>query len=350
MRTELFDYHLPPELIAQTYVPRGASRLLVLGRENGALAHRHFPDLLDYLHPGDCLVLNDTRVTARRLEALRENGYPAEVLLLRPVGATAWEGLVRPGKALKPGKALTFVGPPPEQKRLVAVVTATTGDGGRLLDFGDPVSRDTVANWGVTPLPPYIKTPLSPEEEARYQTVYAREGGSSAAPTAGLHFTESLLAQIAEKGVAIARVTLHVGVGTFRPVRTEDIEAHEMHYETAHIPEEAAQTVNATTGRIVAVGTTSVRTLETGAAQAERLSDPRYPRIAPFTGETNLFITPGYRFRATDAMITNFHLPRSTLLMLVSAFSSRENILRAYAEAVQEKYRFFSFGDAMLII
>jgi S-adenosylmethionine:tRNA ribosyltransferase-isomerase len=350
MRTELFDYHLPPERIAQTPVPRGESRLLVLGRHSGEIAHRRFPDLLDYLRPGDCLVLNDTRVTARRLEALRENGLPAEVLLLHPVGETAWEALVRPGKSLKPDRPLTLIGPPPECERLQVVVRATTREGGRLLDFGGRESRDAVAAWGVTPLPPYIQTPLPAEQEERYQTVYAAEGGSSAAPTAGLHFTEALLAQVEAKGVKIARLTLHVGVGTFRPVRTEEVEAHEMHAEAFHISEEAAQIVNSTPGRIIAVGTTSVRALETAAQRAEILANSDYPRIVPYAGETNIFITPGVRFRVVDAMVTNFHLPRSTLLMLVSAFSTREHVLRAYAEAVREEYRFFSFGDAMLLL
>jgi S-adenosylmethionine:tRNA ribosyltransferase-isomerase len=347
MRTDLFDYDLPPERIAQTPVPRGESRLLVLSREDGCSVHRRFPDLLDYLRPGDTLVLNDTRVSARRLQAERENGKPAEVLLLRPVGARGWEALVRPGRSLRPGKTVTLIGPPSDSPRLAAQVLATTPEGGRILEFADTPTRDRLATWGVTPLPPYIHTPLPADQENRYQTVYAAQEGSAAAPTAGLHFTPELLAGAEAKGVRLARITLHVGVGTFRPVRTEEIEAHVMHGETAWLSEEAAQVINTTPGRVVAVGTTSMRTLETSAQRAEKQG---VSGVIPFVGETRLFITPGYRFRVVDALITNFHLPRSTLLMLVSAFAGRENVLRAYREAIRADYRFFSFGDAMLIL
>jgi S-adenosylmethionine:tRNA ribosyltransferase-isomerase len=348
MRTDLFDYDLPPERIAQTPVPRGASRLLVLGRKDGQIAHRRFSDLIEYLWPGDCLVMNDTRVTARRLRARRESGLPAEALLLRPSGETCWEALVHPGKSLRPGKTLTLFGP--DNREILAAVQAETPEGGRLLDFGDRRLRDEASDWGETPLPPYIHTPLAKAEEARYQTVYAVEGGSSAAPTAGLHFTQELLEQIEAKGVLTARVTLHVGVGTFRPVRTEEIEAHEMHAETFHLTEQAAGIINAAPGRIIAVGTTSTRVLETAGRAAEERASPEFPRVVPMAGETRLFLTPGSRFRVVEGLVTNFHLPRSTLLMLVSAFSTREYILRAYAEAIREEYRFFSFGDAMLII
>ncbi|HZT41788.1 MAG TPA: tRNA preQ1(34) S-adenosylmethionine ribosyltransferase-isomerase QueA [Chthonomonadaceae bacterium] len=353
MRTDLFDYDLPPERIAQTPLPRGESRLLVLHRGEGRIEHRRFSDLPAYLRPGDTLVLNDTRVTARRLEARREGGLSAEVVLLHPVGDTCWAAIVRPGRALRPGKTLTLIGPN-SQAPVTARVVATTPEGGRILDVGDPVARDALAGWGVAPLPPYINTPLPPEQEERYQTVYATYDGSAAAPTAGLHFTEEMLAAAEAMGVRQARLTLHVGIATFRPVRTEEIEAHEMHAETVSLPPEAAEIINTTTGRVIAVGTTCVRALETAGkfAEGSRLDAGNLPgpRVVPFAGETHLFISPGYHFRVVDAMITNFHLPRSTLLMLVSAFAGRETVLRAYQEAIAEGYRFFSFGDAMLIL
>lgn len=349
MRTELFDYDLPPELIAQIPVPRGESRLLVLDRTTGEIAHRQFPDIVNYLQPGDCLVLNDTRVTARRLQAMRESGKPAELLLLHPVGDTCWSALVRPGKSLRVGKRLPLITPEGESSLTVEVV-GETPEGGRILDFGSAEMRDRVAQWGVTPLPPYITTPLPAEEEERYQTVYAAQGGSAAAPTAGLHFSETLLQRIEESGVTLVKLTLHVGVGTFRPVRTEDIDAHEMHYEVCSLSEEAARTINETQGRVIAVGTTSVRTLETAARAARQMARPEYTRVAPFAGETNLFLTPGSPFYVVEGLITNFHLPRSTLLMLVSAFATRDYVMHAYAEAIREGYRFFSFGDAMLIL
>ena len=345
MRTDLFDYHLPPELIAQTPKPRGDSRLLVLRRDSGQIEHRRFPDLLEYVHSGDALVLNDTRVTARRLRAERDNGLSAEVLLLRPVGATRWETLVRPAKGLKPGRGVTIFGPDGQQ--VSAAVLAATEAGGRIIELPDVKSRDALASWGGAPLPPYIQTPLPASEEERYQTVYAAAGGSVAAPTAGLHFTSELLEQAKAQGAALACLTLHVGIGTFRPVKTEDTADHVMHEETVILNEACADTVNAATGRVIAVGTTSVRSLESAAARREP-GDNR--RVAAFNGETDLFITPGYRFQAIDAMLTNFHLPQSTLLMLVAAFAGYEAAMNAYAVAVQEKYRFFSFGDAMLII
>ncbi len=355
MRTDLFDYVLPPERIAQTPNARGQSRLLILERATGGIAHRQFSDLPAYLQPGDTLVVNDTRVTARRLQAIRESGLAAEVFLLRPVGDTQWEALVRPGRPLRVGRSLQIFGP--DGAQVAARIVGETPEGGRLLDVDDGDLRDRLALWGETPLPPYIHEALPPDQESRYQTVYAQVGGSAAAPTAGLHFTPELLAQLRAQGVALASATLHVGVGTFRPVRVDDIAAHEMHAETARLSPEAADTINATPGRIIAVGTTSVRVLETAAARlgsqpeapATEMSG-RQPRVAPFAGDTNLFITPGYDFRAVDVLITNFHLPRSTLLMLISAFAGRENVLRAYQAAIDAGYYFFSFGDAMLII
>ncbi|HZO86935.1 MAG TPA: tRNA preQ1(34) S-adenosylmethionine ribosyltransferase-isomerase QueA [Chthonomonadaceae bacterium] len=346
MRTDLFDYTLPPERIAQTPGPRGESRLLVLHRQDGRIEHRRFADVLAYLRPGDTLVLNDTRVTARRLEARREGGQPAEVLLLHPVGETCWEALVKPGRSLRPGRSVEILGTPP----VTARIAATTPEGGRILEFADRRTRDQLAHQGTTPLPPYIHTPLPADQEERYQTVYAAEDGSAAAPTAGLHFTPELLARAEAMGVRLARLTLHVGVGTFRPVRTEEVEAHEMHAETVALSEETAQIINTTPGRIFAVGTTSVRSLESAADPEETVTAGGRARVRPFVGETRLFITPGYRFRVVEALITNFHLPRSTLLMLVAAFAGRENVLRAYEEAIREEYRFFSFGDAMLIV
>jgi S-adenosylmethionine:tRNA ribosyltransferase-isomerase len=348
MRTDLFDYTLPPERIAQTPAPRGESRLLVLDRADGSFAHRRFADLPDYLRAGDTLVLNDTRVTARRLEAQRDNGQPAEILLLRPVGETCWEALVKPGRALRPGKSVVILGPSPAEATTAQIV-ATTPEGGRILECADRHTRDTLATWGTTPLPPYIHTPLPAAQEARYQTVYAAQDGSAAAPTAGLHFTPELLARIEAGGVRLARLTLHVGVGTFRPVRTEDVEAHEMHAEMVSLSAEAAQVINTTPGRVIAVGTTSVRALESAVANSDA-SVPGRACVRPFYGETRLFITPGYRFRVVEALVTNFHLPRSTLLMLISAFAGREAVLHAYNEAIRAEYRFFSFGDAMLIL
>lgn len=346
MRTDLFDYDLPPELIAQTPAPRGDSRLLVLHRSSGRIDHRRFCDLPEYLAPGDLLILNDTRVTARRLRALRPNGLDAEILLLRPIGEKSWEALVKPGRALRIGTAVTLVGAGGAQ--LCAQISGVTPDGGRIVELESKADRDTIEHWGAAPLPPYIQIPLPSEQEERYQTVYARHAGSAAAPTAGLHFTPGLLAQLEEAGVGAAHVTLHIGTGTFRPVRTETIDEHVMHAETATLSPESAARINAAQGRIVAVGTTSVRTLESAALQKQSSVPP--VRVSAFAGETSLFITPGYRFQAVDALITNFHLPRSTLLMLVSAFASTDVTRAAYQAAVERGYRFFSFGDAMLII
>jgi S-adenosylmethionine:tRNA ribosyltransferase-isomerase len=347
MRTDLFDYTLPPELIAQTPAPRGESRLLVLRRTGGSIAHRQFSDIVDLLDPSDTLVLNDTRVSARRLVADRGEGRTAEVLLVKPVADRAWEALVRPGRALKPGKQLTLQSPEGADPVVVQVV-GSTPEGGRIIEFSDRAARDAAGGWGDIPLPPYIGTALPHEEEDRYQTVYAAHNGSAAAPTAGLHFTEPILERIAAKGIRIARLTLHVGVGTFRPVRTDDIEAHEMHAEHVTLSQETAELLNSAPGRIVAAGTTTVRALESAGQLAE--ANGLAGRVAPFTGPTSIFITPGYGFRAVDALITNFHLPRSTLIMLVSALAGHEAVMHAYEEAVRERYRFFSFGDAMLVI
>ena len=357
MRTELFDYTLPPELIAQTPLPRGQSRLLVLHKADGRIEHRQFSDLLEYISAGDTLVLNDTRVIARRIQGVLPTGGAAEIFLLRPHGERQWEALVRPGRALKPGKQVTLQGPTAEQQA-VAYVVATTPDGGRVMEFDSSEARDLAAQWGVSPLPPYIHTALPSEQEERYQTVYARHDGSAAAPTAGLHFTPDLLQQAQARGVTLASLTLHVGIDTFRPVRVEDTAQHEMHGETISLSPEAADIINRTSGRVIAVGTTSARALEATAqsivssvtVEGGEQAGADAERVAPYTGDTRLFITPGYKFRAMDGLITNFHLPRSTLLMLISALAGRENILRAYEEAVAQRYRFYSFGDAMLII
>lgn len=348
MRTDLFDYELPAGLVAQTPSPRGESRLLVLHRAQGRIEHCAFRDVTRFLAAGDTLVLNDTRVSARRLTAIRTNGRPAEVFLLRPTGETRWECLARPARPLRPGSAITLCAAPLSGETVEARIVAETAEGGRVIELPDAARSAAITRWGVCPLPPYIRQPLAPDQEERYQTVYAAHSGSAAAPTAGLHFTEAMLEALRRAGIQTSSVTLHVGVGTFRPVRTEVIEAHEMHSEIADLGPESADIINNTAGRVVAVGTTSVRTLETAAAAA-RTADS-LDRVQPFHGATNLFIRPGHRFQAVDAVITNFHLPRSTLLMLVSAFAGREQVLAAYREAVDERYRFFSFGDAMLVL
>jgi len=338
MRTAELDYFLPPELIAQTPLPRGESRLLVLHRRNGTVEHRRFKDLPTYLAPGDTLVLNDTRVTARRIHAHTPLGADVELLLLRPIGMTDWEALVRPGRKCRVGarlEAANGVGKP-----VTLEVVGITETGGRILRASDASSRDALAHAGTIPTPPYIHTRL--EDEERYQTVYAREGGSAAAPTAGLHFTAAMLQELSQRGIRIVPITLHVGVDTFRPVKTPTLEAHAMHGEWYHISNEAADAINGSHGRIVAAGTTVVRALES-AATGTRC-------VRSGCAETRLFIMPGYQFRVVDAMLTNFHLPRSTLLALVAAFAGREAVLAAYAEAVKARYRFYSFGDAMFIV
>ena len=343
LRLSDFDYPLPVDRIAQTPLePRDQSRLLVLDRSSGKIAHRHFFDLPDYLDAGDVLVLNDTRVTAQRLFGARP-GQPAErieAFLTHRVADGLWRALVRPGKKMLPGTQVAF------GDGLTAQVVERTDDrGGRLLQFTAPPGvfvEDAIAAQASAPLPPYIETPLAPDRRERYQTVYADAGGSAAAPTAGLHFTPELLARIEARGVEVARVTLHVGLGTFRPIETEDVLAHRMHAERVTVSAQAVETVNGARGRVVAVGTTSARTLESAALA------PR--RIGPLDGETSLYVTPGYRFQIVDSLVTNFHMPRSTLLLLVSALAGTDSIRRAYREALDAGYRFLSFGDAMLII
>lgn len=339
MKTSDFNYYLPEELIAQTPLERrDASRLLHLDKKTGEVIHRHFYDLPDYLREGDCLVLNDSRVLPARLIGKRETGGAVEVVLLRDMGNGTWECLTRPGKKTRPGTKLIF-----GEGELTATVTDCCEGGNKLLKFDyKGIFLEVLERLGKMPLPPYIKTEL--EDQERYQTVYSHEVGSAAAPTAGLHFTQDLLEKIAAKGVKICYVTLHVGLGTFRPVKSSDIENHEMHAEYCIIPKETAETVTRTKkngGRIVSVGTTSCRTLESFARE-----DGTLPECS---GWTDIFIYPGYKFKCIDALVTNFHLPESTLVMLVSALAGRENILNAYAVAVEEKYRFFSFGDAMFI-
>ena len=334
-----FWFDLPEELIAQTPLEkRDHSRLLHLDKNTGAMEHTHFYHLPDYLHPGDCLVMNDSRVLPARLIGSRESGGSIELLLLKDLGGNRWECLSRPGRKTRPGQEIFF-----GNGELKAVVEAVTEGGNRLVRFEyQGIFLEILEKLGRMPLPPYIKAELSDPE--RYQTVYSREPGSAAAPTAGLHFTKELLAEIQAGGVSLAWVTLHVGLGTFRPVKEEKIEDHEMHSEFCIISDETAALVNRTKangGRVIAVGTTSCRTLESFASPDGTLK--------PSSGWTDIFIYPGYTFKCIDALITNFHLPESTLIMLVSALAGRENILRAYKTAVEERYRFFSFGDAMLI-
>lgn len=334
-----FDYALPEELIAQTPAPRrDHSRLLVLGRRDGRMAHRRFYELADYIQPGDTLVFNDTRVIpARLIGAKTDTGGKVEVFLLNRLAGDTWETLVKPGKKARPGTAIRF------SDELSCEIVSGTDFGGRVVRFVfDGVFETILDRLGETPLPPYIHETLADKE--RYQTVYARERGSAAAPTAGLHFTPELLARLKEKGAELAFVTLHVGLGTFRPVSVEDVSQHVMHREYYSVSPETAAIINRTRergGRVIAVGTTSVRTLESAAADG---------KVSPGSGWTEIFIYPGYQFKLIDGLVTNFHLPKSTLLMLISAFAGRDNILAAYREAVARRYRFFSFGDAMLII
>lgn len=342
LKTEDFRYDLPKELIAQSPAEkRDMSRLMVLGRFEGEPEHRIFHNILDYIHPGDTLVINDSKVIPARIFGRREDGEKqVEFLLLRMRGKDTWETLVRPGKKAKPGDRFVF-----GDGLMRGEITETVDDGNRLIHFTYDTARtiyDLLDELGSMPLPPYITK--KPDDPSRYQTVYARHEGSAAAPTAGLHFTQELLAEIEKKGCAVCRVMLHVGLGTFRPVKVSSIEEHHMHTEYFEISEEAAETLNtrrAAGGRIIAVGTTSCRVLESAADDNGILH--------PMAGDTGIFIYPGYRFKAVDALITNFHLPESTLLMLVSAFSTRERILNAYRIAVKEQYHFFSFGDAMFL-
>ena len=340
MKTSDFYYDLPQELIAQTPLERrDGSRLLVLDKVTGETEHRHFFDLPGYLHPGDCLVLNDSRVLPARLLGHRvPSGGAVEVLLLIDKGNKTWECLVRPGRKLHPGAQISF-----GDGLLTAEVMEEVEGGNRLVRFNyEGIFLEILERLGKMPLPPYIKEELNDPE--RYQTVYSNEVGSAAAPTAGLHFTKELLAQIEAMGVRLAYVTLHVGLGTFRPVKEDEVEGHEMHSEYCTVPAKAAEIINDTKkngGRVICVGTTSCRTIESWAAPDGTMRETG--------GWTSIYIYPGYKFKVLDCLITNFHLPESTLVMLVSALAGREHILDAYAEAVREKYRFFSFGDAMLI-
>lgn len=334
-----FDFYLPEELIAQAPLEkRDTSRLLHLDKQTGEIEHKHFYDIKQYLHAGDCLVLNDSRVLPARLIGSRPTGGAVELVLLKDIGDNRWECLSRPGRKTKPGQELIF-----GNSELTAVVQEVTLGGNRIVKFSyEGIFLEILERLGKMPLPPYIKEELQDSE--RYQTVYSKELGSAAAPTAGLHFTKELLAEIEDMGVKICYVTLHVGLGTFRPVKADKIEDHEMHSEFCIVPEETAETVNAVKragGRVIAVGTTSCRTLESFTTQDGILQAT--------SGWTNIFIYPGYKFKCIDALITNFHLPESTLIMLVSALAGREHILNAYNTAVKQRYRFFSFGDAMFI-
>lgn len=334
-----FYFDLPTELIAQTPLEkRDASRLLHLDKHSGEIFHGHFTDIKKYLRPGDCLVMNDSRVLPARLLGSRPSGGSIELVLLRDLGDKKWECLSRPGRKTKPGQEIVF-----GDGILKAKVESVTEGGNRIVEFDyDGVFLEILERLGKMPLPPYIKEELSDSE--RYQTVYSKELGSAAAPTAGLHFTKQLLAELEEMGVKLCYVTLHVGLGTFRPVKAENIEDHEMHSEFCMVPKETADTIMETKrqgGRVIAVGTTSCRTLESFTDDGGCIKE--------CSGWTNIFIYPGYKFKCIDALITNFHLPESTLIMLVSALAGSESVLNAYNEAVKERYRFFSFGDAMMI-
>jgi len=345
MRTEEFDYHLPKELIAQSPIePRDASRLMVLDRKTGTIEHKTFHDLADYLTAGDVLICNESRVVPARLFGRKvPTGGKVEILLVAKRGEEVWEVLTK-GRKVRVGTRIELDWD--EGERLIGEVVGQAGEGARLMEFEVPI-EPLLDELGVVPLPPYIHEPL--EEPERYQTIYARIKGSVAAPTAGLHFTPQLMEELEAKGVEFTFVTLHIGLDTFRPVRTENVEDHPMHSEYCRLDLEVAEQINrakAVGRRIIAVGTTSVRVLET----AVRDLGPETCDLRPFTGWTNLFIYPGYQFHTVDALITNFHLPRSTLLMLVTAFTGKELLDRAYQEAIQRRYRFYSFGDVMLIL
>ena len=336
-----FNFDLPQELIAQDPLDdRASSRLLVLDKDTGAVTHRVFRDIVEYLRPGDCLVINDTKVIPARLMGVKaDTGAKIEVLLLKRRENDIWETLVKPGKKAKPGTELSF-----GDGLLTGTVVETVDDGNRLIQFHyEGIFEEILDQLGEMPLPPYITHKL--KDKNRYQTVYAKNEGSAAAPTAGLHFTKELLEKVKEKGVNIAHVTLHVGLGTFRPVKVDDVESHHMHSEFYIVEEDQAKLINDTKKagkRVIAVGTTSCRTLESATGEDGILKSG--------SGWTEIFIYPGYHFKMIDALITNFHLPESTLVMLVSALAGKENIMHAYETAVQEKYRFFSFGDAMILI
>lgn len=340
MDLKAFNYDLPEELIAQDPLEdRSSSRLMVLHKDTGSIEHKIFRDIIDYLNPGDCLVINDTKVIPARLMGIKEDtGATIEVLLLKRNADDVWECLVKPGKKARTGARIVF-----GEGLLVGEIVDVIEDGNRMIKFHyEGIFEEILDKLGQMPLPPYITHKL--QDKNRYQTVYARNEGSAAAPTAGLHFTKELLEKIKEKGVNVVSITLHVGLGTFRPVKVDKIEEHHMHTETFNISKEAADTINRTRaagGRVIAVGTTSCRTLESAAAD-----DGTIPARS---GDTDIFIYPGYKFKAIDCLITNFHLPESTLIMLVSALAGRDNIMNAYETAVKERYRFFSFGDAMFI-
>lgn len=340
MKLEEFDYNLPEELIAQVPIAqRDESRLMVLDRINKKVEHKIFRDIIDFLEPGDCLVRNNTKVIPARLYGKKDTGANVEFVLLKQIEGDIWESIVRPGNKLKPGTHVEFGG-----GLLKATILDVLEGGTRKVEFSyDGIFNEILDKIGLMPLPPYIHESL--KEKGRYQTVYAKFDGSAAAPTAGLHFTPELLKKIEEKGVKIANVTLHVGIGTFRPVKEENIEEHKMHTEHYYIKQEDVDKINETKksgGRVIAVGTTSCRVLET-------VADSKTGLVSAVEGDTGIYIYPGYKFKCIDGLITNFHLPKSTLLMLVSALAGREFVLEAYNEAVKEKYRFFSFGDAMFI-
>lgn len=347
MKISDFDYVLPEELIAQRPTEkRDVCRLMVMNRENGSIEHKHFYDILDYLNEGDCLILNNSKVLPARLFGEKEGtGAKIEFLLIKRLEGDRWETMVRPGKRLKPGDAVKF------SDNFRAEIVDYGPDGTRIVDFDyEGIFMERLEELGKMPLPPYIERESTLEDKDMYQTVYCKEEGSVAAPTAGLHFTDQLLEKAEEKGVKLAYVTLHVGIGTFRPVKCENVEDHSMHFEEYYIDEENAAKINDAIkegGRIVSVGTTSTRTVESAAYFDE--NEGRY-LVAAGSGNTNIFIYPGYEFKIIEALITNFHLPKSTLLMLISALYNREKILEAYDVAVKEKYRFFSYGDACLII
>ncbi len=340
MKTSDFFYNLPEELIAQTPIyPRSNSRMLILQKLNGNIEHKHFYNLPEYLKAGDCLVLNNTRVLPARIYGTRKDtGAIVEFVLLKQKEQLLWECLAGPGKKAKEGYEFTF------SDKLSAVVKEVLPDGNRMVEFKSEGEFFSVLDEvGQMPLPPYIKEKL--EDKERYQTVYSKELGSAAAPTAGLHFTDEIIEKLKEQGVKIAYVTLHVGLGTFRPVKVDDVTEHKMHSEEYYMPKETADIINETKkngGRVICVGTTSCRTVESVAS--------KYGEIRECSGDTDIFIYPGYKFKCMDGLLTNFHLPESTLIMLVSAFAGYENVMNAYKTAVEEKYRFFSFGDAMLIV
>lgn len=350
MRIEDFDYELPEELIAQTPMQqRDKCRLMVLDREHRTVEHRHFYDILNYINPGDCLVLNDSRVIPARMYGTKETtGAHIEMLLIKRIEGDRWECMVRPGKRLHDGDTVLFEGRTGTALRAKIIGYHDPENGTRLVEFSyEGIFMEVLEDIGSMPLPPYITRPAEDSDKEMYQTVYSRIDGSVAAPTAGLHFTKELLQKAQAKGVRIAYVTLHVGIGTFRPVKVDIVEDHKMHFEECSIDEENAAIINDTIeygGRIISVGTTSTRTLESMAI----LEDGKYKVKAGDTS-TGIYIYPGYSFKVVDALVTNFHLPKSTLIMLVSALYDREEILKAYKTAVEERYRFFSYGDAMLI-